>query len=96
LSTGFRRKGKKFTFSNKHGFAFVSFFPCRKAKERPKVWLTVSFGLGSPIESPRIDALAEPYPGRWTHHVMVSREEEIDAELMGWIKDAAAFSAAKR
>lgn len=38
----------------------------------------------------------EPYPGRWTHHVLVSGTEEIDDELMGWVKEAAVFSAGKR
>ncbi|MGM9590144.1 MAG: DUF5655 domain-containing protein, partial [Faecousia sp.] len=33
------------TFANKRGFAFVSFNPCRKAKDRPAVWVTISFGL---------------------------------------------------
>ena len=37
----------------------------------------------------------EPYPNRWTHHVLVSREEEIDGELLGWVEEAASFSAAK-
>ena len=34
------------TFVNKRGFTFVSFNPCRKAAQRPKVWMTVTFGLG--------------------------------------------------
>ena len=59
------------TFAGRRGFAFVSFNPCRKAKERPPVWITVTFGLGYRKESPRIDIATEPYPGRWTHHVMV-------------------------
>lgn len=84
------------TFANKRGFAFVSFNPCRKAKERPEVWMTVTFGLGYQKESPRIDVATEPYPGRWTHHVMVSSREEIDEELLGWIQEAACFSASKR
>ena len=84
------------SFSNKRGFAFVSFTPCRKAKERPEVWMTVTFGLSYQKDSPRIDAATEPYPNRWTHHVMVGSEEEIDAELMGWIREAAEFSASKR
>ena len=81
------------TFANKRGFAFVSFNPCRKAKDRPAVWMTVTFGLGYSKESPRIDIATEPYPGRWTHHVMVGSVEEIDEELMGWIQEAADFSA---
>jgi len=83
-------------FSNKHNFAFVSFLPVRKAKERPEVYIVVTFGLGYCVESLRIDTAVEPYPGRWTHHVLISGEEEIDDELMGWVKEAAVFSAGKR
>ena len=84
------------SFSNKRGFAFVSFNPCRKAKERPNAWMTVTFGLNCRKESPRIDAATEPYPNRWTHHVTVGSEEEIDGELMRWIREAAEFSASKK
>lgn len=83
-------------FSNRHNFAFVSFLPVRKAKERPKVYIVVTFGLGYCVESPRIDASVEPYPGRWTHHVLIAGTGEIDDELMGWVKEAAAFSDGKR
>ena len=84
------------SFSNKRGFVFVSFNPCRRTKERPEVWMTVTFGLSYRKDSPRIDVATEPYPNRWTHHVMVGSEEEIDAELMGWIREAAEFSASKK
>ena len=84
------------SFSNKRGFAFVSFNPCRRAKERPAAWMTVSFGLGYRKEAERIDIATEPYPGRWTHHVMVGSAAEIDDELLGWLKEAAEFSASKR
>ena len=84
------------SFSNKRGFAFVSFNPCRRAKERPAAWMTVSFGLGYRKEAERVDVATEPYPGRWTHHVMVGSTSEIDEELLGWLKEAAEFSASKR
>ena len=83
------------TFANRRGFAFVSFNPCRRAKDRPAVWMTVTFGLGCRKESPRIDVATEPYPGRWTHHVMVGTPDEIDEELLDWILEAAAFSDTK-
>lgn len=83
-------------FSNRHGFAFVSFLPVRRAKDRPEVYITVTFGLGYQKGSPRIDAAVEPYPNRWTHHVLVSSPDEIDGELLGWIKEARDFSASKR
>ena len=84
------------SFSNRHNFAFASFLPVRKAKERPETYITVTFGLRYKKESPRIDVASEPYPNRWTHHMLISSVDEIDDELMGWIKEAAAFSASKR
>ena len=84
------------SFSNRHNFAFVSLLPVRRAKERPKTWITVTFGLRYKKESSRIDVASEPYPNRWTHHMLISSADEIDDELMGWIKETAAFSAGKR
>lgn len=84
------------SFSNKHNFAFVSFLPVRRAKDRPPVFITVTFGLRRRADSCRIDAASEPYPNRWTHHLLISDPAEIDDELMDWIKEAAAFSAGKR
>jgi len=84
------------SFSNKRNFAFVSFLPVKTAKERGKDYITVSFGHFKKCESPRIDAVAEAYPGRWTHHICIKQPEEIDEELLNWIKEAAALSASKR
>ena len=95
-AVGIRAAKTQISFSNPRGFAFVSFNPCRKAKDRPPVWLTLSFGLGYRKESARIDVATEPYPDRWTHHVMLGRPAEVDEELLEWICEAAAFSAAKR
>ena len=83
-------------FFNKRGFAFVSFNPCRRAKDRPETWMTVTFGLAFRVDDPRIDVATEPYPNRWTHHVLVSGEEQIDGELLDWLKEAWAFSENKR
>lgn len=77
-------------------FGAVSFLPVRKAKERPKTYITVTIGLEHRLDSSRIAAAVEPYPARWTHHVLVSSPEEIDGELLGWLEEAAAFSASKR
>ena len=79
------------TLENRHGFAFVS-LPRRKVKQPT---IVVSFGLSYQVDSPRIWAASEPYPNRWTHHVLVSDEAQLDDVLMGWVKEAAAFAAAK-
>ena len=81
-------------FANRRNFAFVSLLPVRKA--RPKAYITVTIGLGRRLDSPRVDAAVEPYPNRWTHHLLISAQEEIDGGLMEWVKEAAAFAAAKR
>ena len=46
--------------------------------------------------SPRLIASSEPYPNRWTHHVLISSPEEVDQELTAWVLEAARFSAGKR
>lgn len=83
-------------FANRHNFAFVSFLPVRRAKDRPNIYLTVTVGLQRRLDSSRVDAATEPYPNRWTHHLLISDPAEIDGELMDWMKEAAAFSASKR
>ena len=80
------------SFYNRHMFAFVSFARVRRKKDCPDCYIVVTFGLEHKAESPRIDIATEPYPNPWTHHVLISELEEIDDELMGWIREAAEFS----
>lgn len=84
------------TFSNRRVFAAVSFLPARRAKERPNPYLTITLGLNRRELSPRIDQAVEPYPGRWTHHLVIGSVEEIDNELMSWTREAYDFAAAKQ
>lgn len=83
------------SFYNRHLFGCVSFLRVKKKKELPDPYLVVTFGLEHPVESPRIVVATEPYPNRWTHHLILSRPEEVDDELMAWLKEAADFSARK-
>ena len=83
------------SFYNKHLFLCVSFARIRKKKDCPPCYIVVTVGLNHRIDSTRIEVATEPYPNRWTHHLFVSEVEEIDDELMGWIKEAADFSAGK-
>ena len=80
------------SFYNRHMFACVSFARVRRKKDCPDYYIVVTFGLEHKAESPRIDIATEPYPNRWTHHVLISEPDEIDDELMGWIREAADFS----
>ena len=82
------------SFTNRHPFAFI-WLPVRKVKDRPDVYMIVSFGLSRRIDSPRIVEAVEPYPHRWTHHIIVQDPGEIDAELMEWIKESYNYTAQK-
>lgn len=80
------------TFKERYGFAFVSL---RRMRGCPDVFLILSFGLQYRLASPRVVSAAEPYPNRWTHHVIVSDERQIDGELMGWLREAHDFAVTK-
>ena len=83
------------SFYNRHLFTCVSFARLRKKKELPPSYIVVTLGLNYKLESPRVTVATEPYPNRWTHHFLVSNINEIDDELINWVKEAAVFSETK-
>ena len=56
----------------------------------------VTFGLGHRENHSRITVATEPYPNRWTHHVLISESDQIDAQLMAWLEEARTFARSKR
>ena len=82
------------SFYNKHLFACAS-LPVRKVKGWPDSCLVFTLGLNRKLENPRVAYVVEPYPGRWTHHILIQSEEEIDVELIEWIKEAYYFAKMK-
>lgn len=79
------------TWRNRHVFLCVS-IPRRKQDAEA---LLLSFGLPHRIFSERIWRAVEPYPNRWTHHVLLRDVREQDDELISWIQAAYAFSEQK-
>ena len=82
------------SFYQKHLFAAAS-LPLRRKKDWPEHCLLVTVGLARPLDFPRAAVKVEPYPGRWTNHVLLSREEEVDGELLGWLREARDFALTK-
>jgi hypothetical protein len=80
------------TFRERYGFAFISL---RRMKGCPETFLILSFGLGYRLDSPRIAAAVEPYPNRWTHHMVISSPEQIDGQVMEWLRQAHDFALCK-
>ena len=66
----------------------------RKA-ELPDPYLVVTLGLPFPLESDRVAVNSEPYPGRWTTHIVIGSMSEVDDELFDWVRQAYAFSEIK-
>ncbi len=83
------------TFTNRHVFACVSFAGVVRKAERPKGWMVLTLGLPAPLSSRRVAVRSEPYPGRWTHHFVLSRTDELDEELLSWIREAYEFAETK-
>ena len=83
------------SFSNRHVFACVSFARVKRKAELPMRFIVITLGLPAPLDSERVAVKTEPYPGRWTHHFVVSTPEELDEELLSWIKTAYTFADAK-
>ncbi|MDD5937605.1 MAG: DUF5655 domain-containing protein [Clostridiales bacterium] len=90
LQASVRVQKSQISFYGRHLFAMVS-LPRRK-RDRG---IVVTFGLARRLASPRITMAVEPYPNRWTHHVSVSEEQQMDEELLGWLQEAWDFSEQK-
>ncbi|MGI5963872.1 MAG: DUF5655 domain-containing protein [Lawsonibacter sp.] len=83
------------SFYGRHLFAAAS-LPIRRKKDWPDTCLLVTFGLFRRLYHPRIAVTVEPYPNRWTHHILLTKEEEIDRQLLNWLDEAYQCSQQKR
>ena len=83
------------TFTGRYVFAAVSFLRAKRKADMPDPFITLTLGLPCPLESERAAALTEPYPGRWTVHIVIGKKEEIDEELLTWVREAWIFNESK-
>ena len=93
--TEIRVQKTQISFYDVHMFACVSFVRVKKKKELPDPYLVVTLGMPYPLESSRVAVKTEPYPGRWTTHIVIGETEEIDGELLSWLKEAHDFAKSK-
>ena len=90
-----RVQKSQITFSHRHVFACVSFLRVKPKAQLPEGYLVLTLGLPYPLDSPRIAAKTEPYPGRWTTHIVLSRPDDLDDELLEWLTRAHDFAFSK-
>ena len=89
--TEIRVKKTQISFFDGHVYACASLTPVRRRAERPEPFLTVTFGLDIPLDSPRL-VCVPIRPNRFTHHAMIGDPGGIDGELMGWLREAHDFA----
>ena len=83
------------TLSNTRVFSCASFMRVMKKNEEKGPYLVLTLGLSHPLNSPRVKAMSEPYPGRWTVHIPLYKPEDVDEEVMEWVKEAYSFAESK-
>ena len=94
-STHKRVQKTQVTFVNRRVFACVSFARVKRKAEMPSPSLVITLGLPYPLESERVAVKTEPYPGRWTTHIVVGTPGELDDELFFWVEQAYGFAESK-
>ena len=90
-----RVQESQISFYGRHLFSAAS-LPVRRKKSWPEHCIVLTIGLSHRLDSPRVAVATEPYPGRWTHHILISEEAQIDGELLGWLREAWKFAESKR
>ena len=93
--TNKRVQKTQITFFNRHVFPCVSFARVRRKAELPNPYIVVTLGLPYPLESDRVAVKCEPYPGRWTTHIVIGDADELDDELFFWVGQAYGFAESK-
>ena len=83
------------SYYNRHLYACISFLKVKKKSELPEDYFVLTLGLPAPLESNRVTAKTEPYPGRWTTHFVISSPSDLNEELFDWIENAYRFAQSK-
>ncbi|WP_319469654.1 DUF5655 domain-containing protein [uncultured Trichococcus sp.] len=79
------------SFATRTQFAWV-WMPQPMDRKRPLHSLVLSFGCRRQIVHDQIVEAIEPYPGRWTHHVIIAEEADLTSAVDAWLREAYRFS----
>lgn len=80
------------SFGTRYKFAWV-WLTQKYDLQQPLGSLVLSFGLDQQILHARIKEAVNPYPQRWTHHVVIRTRDDLDETVRGWLARAYRFSA---
>lgn len=94
--TEIRVQKTQISFSNRRLFACVSFQRVKKKADLPAPYIVITLGLPCPLDSDRVSAQTEPWPGRWTTHFVIGTTDELDDEFFSWVRTACHFAQSKQ
>lgn len=85
-ATQIQVKKTQVSFVDRHIYACASMMRAKRRSELPDEYVVVTFSSPGPIDSARVAQQVQIRPGRWTVHVVVGEESELDDELLGWVE----------
>lgn len=91
--TDIRVQKSQITFRGRYNFGALS-LP-RRAQDKRAHALLLTLGLPARLDTDRVAVATEPYPGRWTHHILLTGPQDLDEELRGWVHAAYQFAETK-
>lgn len=75
------------SFGAKTKFAWV-WLPQMWIRKQPENGIVLTFALNRRIGDSRVKEVVEPRPGRFTHHVVIRTEADLDNEVRAWLREA--------
>lgn len=82
-----RASKSQVAFRRRRGFAYL-WRPAQYLR-RPAAEVVLSVVLGRRDDSPRWKEVVQPSPHHWMHHLVVESPDELDAEVVEWLREAA-------
>ncbi len=82
-----RTSKSQVSFRRSRGFAYL-WVPGQYLKH-PGADVVLSFALGRRDESQRFKEVVHPSSKHWMHHLEIRRVEDVDDEVVDWLREAA-------
>jgi hypothetical protein len=73
-------------FRRGRGFAYL-WLPSQYLA-KPAADVVLSFALGRHDRSPRFKEVVHPSPRHWMHHLEIRDPDDVDDEVVGWLREA--------
>ncbi len=83
------------SFRARTGFAWV-WLPQMWIEKAAEDGVVLTLDLRRRVVHPRIKTAVEPSPGRWTHHIVILKEDDLDDNVLGWLREAYAGGAREK